>query len=205
MRFSYQWPVNKSPSNVPRCIVIDGPNGAGKTTFAREFLPRFANIREFVNADLLAAGLSPFAPERAAVAAARLMLERIHQLARKRSNFGFETTLAGRGYAPMLRRMKDCGYQLHFIFMWLPSADLALARVANRVRMGGHSVPEPIIRRRFRAGLANFFKLYRPLADEWELFDSSQDPLRWVARSVAGKEEVAEPELFGQIQAQAKP
>jgi predicted ABC-type ATPase len=187
----------------PQLYVIAGPNGAGKTTFAREFLPHFAKCREFVNADLLAAGLSPFAPERASFAAGRLMLERIQRLAERRADFGFETTLAGRGYAPLLRQMKSAGYRLNLFFLWLPSADLAVARVADRVRHGGHHVPEPVVRRRFVAGLRNFFHLYAPLAAQWILFDSSQSRPQKLATSVRGKLTIANPTLYRQIHQQA--
>jgi predicted ABC-type ATPase len=124
--------------------IIAGPNGAGKTTFAREFLPRFAKCNEFVNADLIATGLAPFSPQNAAMQAGRLVLKRIHELAEKGRTFGFETTLAGRSYLSLLKRMRKLGYKLHLYFLWLPSVNLAIKRVEDRVKQGGHSGLDPV-------------------------------------------------------------
>jgi predicted ABC-type ATPase len=132
----------------PHLFVLAGPNGAGKTTVARVLLPQTLGIRQFVNADNIAAGLSPFAPETTAIQAGKLMLHRIRELMRCGEDFGFETTLAGRGTAALLREAKANLYQVHLIYIWLSSADLAVARVADRVRQGGHDVPEETIRRR---------------------------------------------------------
>ncbi|WP_337175243.1 AAA family ATPase [Paludisphaera sp.] len=165
----------------PRVHVIAGPNGAGKTTFATDYLPSFANCREFVNADLIAWGLSPFAPESQAMRAGRLVLTRIQELAAAGSDFAFETTLSGRTYVPILTRLREHGYRIHLFFLWLPAADLAVARVANRARQGGHDIPEPAIRRRFNAGLMNFGALYATLADDWWIFDASRQPPALVA------------------------
>jgi predicted ABC-type ATPase len=153
--------------------IIAGPNGAGKTTFAREFLPRFARCNEFVNADLIASGLAPFSPQSAAMQSGRLVLRRIHDLAAKGTTFGFETTLAGRSYISLLKRLQKSGYKLHLYFLWLPSVELAIKRVEDRVRQGGHSVPVSDIRRRFDRGLRHLFKAYLPLIDEWVIFDNS--------------------------------
>lgn len=157
----------------PTIIIIAGPNGAGKTTFAREFLPREANCLTFINADLIAQGLSPFRPEEAAVRAARLMLEMIAECVERRESFAIETTLSGRTYARMIPQWKQAGYQVALFFLQLPSEDLAVARVADRVAQGGHDIPEPVIRRRFHAGIANFHALYKPLVDGWKLYDNS--------------------------------
>lgn len=156
-----------------RVVIIAGPNGAGKTTFAREFLPAEAGCPTFVNADLIASGLSPFDPTRAAVQAGRLMLQAIADHVARGDDFAFETTLAGRGYARMIPRWRSLGYHMSLIFLTLPSFELAIARVAERVRQGGHSVPDDVIRRRFVAGRANFDRLYRPLVDAWALFDNA--------------------------------
>ena len=166
----------------PAVYIIAGPNGAGKTTFAAKFLPDFVDCREFLNADLIAAGLSPFAPERQNLRAGRLLLSRIKELAESKQEFGFETTLAGRSHVRLLAGMKDNGYRVFLFFLWLPSADLAVARVANRVRQGGHNIAEPVIRRRFKSGLRNFFHLYRPLLDAWWLVDASLLPPKTIAR-----------------------
>lgn len=156
-----------------RIIVIAGPNGAGKTTFAREFLPHEANCPDFVNADLIAAGLSPFQPESVALRAGRLMLEEIHEKVRQGKSFAFETTLSGRTYLRLLRDCRNQGYHILLVFLSLPSADMAVARVAARVAQGGHDVPEADIRRRFAAGLKNFRVAYQGIVDAWTLYDNS--------------------------------
>lgn len=137
-------------------MIIAGPNGAGKTTFARAFLPAEAQCPHFVNADLIAAGLSPFAPELAAMKAGRLMLREMSEHAVKDESFAFETTLSGLGYLQHIRRWRAQGYCVSLFFLSLPAVELAIARVAERVRQDGHDVPEPVIRRRFAAGLRNF-------------------------------------------------
>src|SRR6476660_5617785 len=128
----------------PTAYVIAGPNGAGKTTFATEFLPDFVNCREFLNADLIAAGLSPFAPETQNMRAGRLLLERIRELSKARADFGFETTLAGRMHVKLLTDLQRWGYRIVLFFLWLPNADVAVRRVAKRVSEGGHAVPEDV-------------------------------------------------------------
>lgn len=157
----------------PTIIIIAGPNGAGKTTFAREFLPHEANCPDFINADLIAAGLSPFKPEAVAFRAGRLMLEEIHEKIRQNTSFAFETTLSGRTYVKILRECRKRGYHIIMIFLSLPSADMAVARVAARVTQGGHNVPETDIRRRFAAGLNNFHEVYKRVVDGWTLYDNS--------------------------------
>jgi predicted ABC-type ATPase len=159
----------------PTVYVIAGPNGAGKTTFATSFLPGFVNCREFVNADLIAAGLSPFDPDSQAVTAGRLMLQRIDSLVQEKQTFGFETTLAGRAHARRLASMKSgSGYRVVLFFLWLESEPLAISRVASRVREGGHDIPTETIKRRFQLGIRNFAKLYRKLADDWYIIDGSK-------------------------------
>ena len=183
----------------PTVYVIAGPNGAGKTTFANEFLPDFVNCREFLNADLIAAGLAPFAPETQNFRAGRLLLARIKELTQAKRDFGFETTLSGRSYVPMLKEMKQNGYRIVLFFLWLPSADLAIARVNNRVLQGGHNVPEPVIRRRFDSGIQNLVRLYMPRMDAWWLYDASRLPPKIVAQKEAGGIQLSNPELFNQI------
>lgn len=157
----------------PRCVIIAGPNGAGKTTFARQFLPKDAGVVNFVNADLIAAGLSPLRPESALIAAGRLLLREIDRLAEARENFAFETTLSGLAYAARIKRWKSAGYRVELVFLRLRSADLACRRVALRARMGGHDVPEADIRRRFDRGRRNFELVYRPIVDAWAVWDCS--------------------------------
>lgn len=154
-------------------IVIAGPNGAGKSTTAPAILQGTLGVTEFVNADTIAQGLSAFNPERAAFHAGRIMLERLQQLANEKENFAFETTLASKTFAHWIKQLKADCYQFHLFYLWLPTSDLAVARVAERVRVGGHNVPEETIRRRYHAGLRNFFQLYRPIADSWHMFDNS--------------------------------
>ncbi len=156
-----------------KVIIIAGPNGAGKTTFAREFLPNEAGCPQFVNADLIAAGLAPFAPQTAAVQAGRLMLAEMERHFAAGHSFAFETTLAGRGYLRHIRCWQATGYVVEIIFLRLTSAEEAIARVAQRVRQGGHDIPEAVIRRRFDAGLNNFRQFYGPCADAWALYDNS--------------------------------
>jgi len=196
--------ANKTQTEYPTVYVIAGPNGAGKTTFANEFLPDFVNCREFLNADLIAAGLSPFAPETQNVRAGRLLLTRIKELTAAKENFGFETTLSGRGYVRLFKKVKMNGYRVVLFFLWLPSADMAVARVKARVRQGGHNVPEPVIRRRFESGIQNLFHLYRPLADVWLLYDGSQLPPEVVAHEEDQELKVFHPDLFTQITRDAK-
>lgn len=157
-------------------VIIAGPNGAGKTTFAREFLPNEAGCPIFVNADLIAAGLSPFAPERAALKAGRLMLEAIAEHVAQGESFAFETTLAGLTYARMIPRWRQAGYVVKLIFLSLPDAEMALARVAARVAQGGHNVPEDVVRRRFAAGIGNFHRCYQRLVDTWLHYDNAASP-----------------------------
>lgn len=168
-------------NSVKKIVIIAGPNGAGKTTFAREFLPREAGCPEFINADLIAAGLSPFDPDRAAIRAGRLMLDEIKRRVRKRGSFSFETTLSGRYYASLIPEWRAVGYHVKLIFLNLPTAELAVARVAARVAQGGHSVPAPVIRRRFDSGLNNFQNTYQSLVNSWAFYDNSGEVPRLIA------------------------
>jgi predicted ABC-type ATPase len=182
-------------------VVLAGPNGAGKTTAAPRLLRDRLRVRQFVNADTLALGLSGFDAESAAIAAGRIMLQRLHELAAEHGGFAFETTLASRSFAPWLKSLVDSAYAIHLVFLWLPSADAAVNRVAQRVRLGGHDVPEATIRRRYVAGLRNFFTLYRPIATTWRMYDNSRESgLRFIA---AGKESrttrVSAKELWKQL------
>ena len=158
-----------------KVTIIAGPNGAGKTTFALEYLPNEADCPVFVNADLIAAGLSPFRPETAAIRAGRLMLEEINAHARAGKSFAFETTLAGRGYVKKIKQWRADGYIVRLIFLSLATPEEAIARVAKRVYLGGHGVPENVIRRRFCAGLRNFQETYRHCVDHWQKFNNSGD------------------------------
>jgi len=167
---------------MPDVIVISGANGAGKSTLAPNLLRDTLKVVEFVNADTIARGLSAFAPETAAIQAGRTMLKRLNELASDRKSFAFETTLSTRFYAKWIRELQSEGYQFHLIYLWLDNVDLAMARVKERVRAGGHNIPEETIRRRYERGRRNFFELYRPLADAWRIFDASSVAPRLIAK-----------------------
>lgn len=156
-----------------RVIIIAGPNGAGKTTFAHEFLPHEAGCPVFVNADLIAAGLSPFTPEAVAFRAGRLMLNELDLYYQNGVSFAFETTLSGRTYLDRIATWRSNGYRIELIFLSLNRVEEAIARVSERVQQGGHSIPESVIRRRFRQGIVNFHDLYAPIVDAWVLYDNS--------------------------------
>jgi predicted ABC-type ATPase len=158
---------------MPNLVVLAGPNGAGKSTAASVLLRGTLEVTEFVNADVIAQGLSAFAPHSMALTAGRIMLRRLQELARQGVSFAFETTLASRSFALWIRELVQTGYRFHLVFLWLPSADFAIQRVVERVQQGGHSVPETTIRRRYRAGLHHFFGLYQPLAATWRMYDNS--------------------------------
>jgi predicted ABC-type ATPase len=189
----------KRKQRKPSLYIIAGPNGAGKTTFARKFLPDYVGCLEFVNADLIAGGLSPFAPERAVIQAGRLMLEQIHSLGERGVDFGFETTFSGKAYIKFLNEMKIRGYTIHLFFLWINSVTLALERIELRVKNGGHYIPEVIVRRRFGRSLTNFFEFYQPLADSWAIFDNSADTPRMIGFKEEGKIEIIDSDLLGQL------
>jgi predicted ABC-type ATPase len=160
-------------SRTPLAVALAGPNGAGKSTCVPYLLKRALAVHDFVNADTIAEGLSAYRPETAAITAGRVMLERLRTLAGLHRDFGFETTLSGRAHARSLREHQAAGYRTHLIFLSLPSADLAVARVADRVRRGGHHVPDAVVRRRFVAGLRNLFSVYMHAVDAWTVFDNA--------------------------------
>ena len=164
---------------IRRILLFGGPNGAGKTTFAREYLLQDAACPIFINADLIAAGLSPFQPEKFAVKAGKLMLEMIHSHVEALESFAIESTLSGLSYAREIPRWHEKGYLVELVFLSLPSAEAALERVAYRVAQGGHSIPEDVVRRRFESGMRNFKEVYRPIVDKWTWYDNSGDaPVR---------------------------
>jgi len=186
-------------SSKPKLYIIAGPNGAGKTTFAVSFLPKYVDCFEFVNADLIAGGLSPFNAARADLPAGKLMLERINFLARNRVDFAFETTLSGKSYLNLLRQIKESGYHICLFFLWIPDVRLALQRVADRVKRGGHNIPSDTVRRRFERGIYNFFHLYRSLCDMWMLFDNSTDDPAVIAYEIASHLKIVDNSLFAGI------
>ena len=166
---------------MPNVYVIGGANGAGKTTTALTVLPNFLNVVEYINADAIAAELSPINPEAMAIPAGRIMLKRLTSLVAQEIDFAFETTLASRSFAPFLRNCKTSGYIINLIYFWLQSPELAIARVASRVHSGGYSIPEDTIRRRYTRGLRNLASLYLPICDRWIIYDNSGTASRLVA------------------------
>jgi predicted ABC-type ATPase len=167
--------------------IVGGPNGAGKTTFAQQFLPIYANCKTFINADHIAADMSPFSPDTAAFPAGRLMLEEIALRSKRHEDFGFETTLSGHGHLNLIRELKREGYKVIFFFVCLPTVEVSLSRVRDRVLRGGHNIPEDVVRRRFGRSIQNFLYDYRPLADSWTLFDNSGMAPRVMAFEKAGE------------------
>jgi len=186
---------------MPEVVVIAGPNAAGKSTVAEQVIGRTLGVAEFVNADVIARGLSGFSPDAAALQAGRIMLARLAELAGARHDFAFETTLASRGFAPMLRAWQQEGYQFHLVFIWLPDADMAADRVRGRVARGGHNIPPEVIRRRYQRGLHNLFNLYLPIADSWRVLDNSgPGAARLIAERQQGRTvEIAEPTIWNAL------
>ena len=162
--------------------IICGCNGAGKTTASFTVLPEILHCKEFVNADEIAKGLSPFNPESVAIEAGRLMLQRIEDLLNKNETFSIETTLATKSYINLVRKAQTKGYCVHLIFFWLETPELAMQRVAERVRNGGHNIPIEVIQRRYVAGIRNLFNLFKPKVDLWMIYDNSRTPRTFVAK-----------------------
>jgi predicted ABC-type ATPase len=185
-------------ARTPLAIVLAGPNGAGKTTSARFLLMEALGVHEFVNADTIAQGLSAFRPDAAAMTAGRVMLERLRAIAELRRDFAFETTLSGRSQAAWLRELRTVGYRTQLTFLSLPSADLAVARVADRVRRGGHHVPDAVVRRRFVSGLRNLFSVYMPAVDAWNVYDNADvvSPRLIASRAFGASAVVADAEVW---------
>jgi predicted ABC-type ATPase len=183
----------------PNVYIIAGPNGAGKTTFAREFLPSYAKCKNFVNADLIAQGVSPFSPETADIRAGKLMLEEIEHFARRGVDFGFETTLSGRAHLKLIRSLKRRRFGVNIFYLWVPSVEVALSRVRERVSGGGHNIAELVIRRRFNRSMRNFLALYRALADSWILFNNSNKRPSIIAFEKESKIRKIDEELFNRL------
>ncbi len=165
-----------------KLYIIAGCNCAGKTTASFTILPEILDCREFVNADEIARGLSPFQPEKVAFEAGRIMLTRIKHLINSKQNFAFETTLATKSYVNLIKKAKEENYKILLLFLYLNSKDLAVARVKSRVKEGGHNIAENIIKRRYDRGLSNFFNLYLPIIDYFDFVDNSTEQFSILAK-----------------------
>jgi len=172
---------------VKNLYLISGCNGAGKTTASYTILPEMLNCKEFVNADEIARGLSPFNPEKVAIKAGRLMLSRINELISKGEDFAFETTLSTRSYVNTIKKAKEKGYFVTIVYFWLSSPELAIERVKIRVEEGGHNIPKEVIIRRYYSGIKNMFNLYIPIADFWMFIDNSKTPFEVLAEGIPKK------------------
>ena len=167
-----------------KLYIIAGSNGSGKTTFAKEFLPHYAKCSNFINADLIAQGLSPFSPAAMGIKAGRLLLSQVHEFIKQKVDFAFETTLAGRSYVNLIKEAKSRGYSIHIFFLWISDVKLTSERIRQRVRAGGHDVPTEDVKRRFSRSLRNFKELYRPLSDVWILFNNSGEKPAVIAQGI---------------------
>jgi len=173
---------------MPNLYIIAGCNGAGKTTASFTVLPEMLDCEEFINADEIARGLSPFNPDKAAIEAGRLMLSKIDRLISNNEDFAFETTLATRSYAKTIIKAKENGYSVTLVFFWLDSVDLAIERVKTRVLEGGHNIPKVVITRRYHSGLSNLFSIYIPICDYWMIFNNSGSPSELIAEGYSNKD-----------------
>ena len=177
-------------------------NGAGKTTASFTILPEILECKEFVNADEIAKGLSPFQPEKAAFEAGRIMLERVNFLLQSKESFAFETTLATKTYNSKLLWAKENGYTIKLLFFWLPTIEMAIERVTVRVSEGGHNIPNDVIARRYKRGIENLFKIYIPLCSEWILFDNSKNQIEEIANGKCNEIlQILQEEKFDSIKA----
>ncbi len=180
--------------------IIAGCNGAGKTTASFTILPEILNCKEFVNADEIAKGLSPFQPEKVSIEAGRIMLERINDLLNSQENFAFETTLATKSYRSKIFLAREKGYNVTLLFFWLRNADLAIERVRTRVIEGGHHIETEVIRRRYKNGIKNLFEIYLPIADEIMIFDNSEGKHDLIAeKTIESEIEVLNKIKFNQL------
>ncbi len=198
-------PEPNKMSKSKQLYIFCGCNGAGKTTASFTVLPEVLNCKEFVNADEIAKGLSPFNPEKVAIDAGKLMLMRMEELLASGVSFAFETTLATKGYKRFIKRAQDAGYRVSLIYFWLNSTELAIQRVAKRVMEGGHNIPEEVIRRRYVSGITNLFEIYMDCVDYWMLADNSQAPRVIVAEGGRNiKTEIHDLELYNIIKSNVR-
>lgn len=188
-------------NNCKTLYIFGGPNGAGKTTIAMGILSNALECTEYVNADAIAATLSPNEPESASIEAGKIMLNRIRELSEKNSSFAFETTMASRSFVPFVKNCMLNGYLINYIFVWLISPELSIARVNRRVLAGGHSIPEPTIRQRYQRGISNFFNLYLDYADNWSVYDNSDEIPQLIAEGRYSSTQILNPEMWDLMKA----
>jgi len=185
---------------MPNLYIIAGCNGAGKTTASYSVLPDMLDCKEFVNADAIAKGLSPFQPDKVAIEAGRIMLNRINELLKQKEDFAFETTLSARTYGQLIKKAQLEGYFVTLVYFWLNSVELAIQRVITRVLAGGHNIPDETIRRRYRKGKENLSKIYLPICDYWMIIDNSEYPPVLIAKAFQNKEiEIYNHVIYNQI------
>jgi predicted ABC-type ATPase/predicted transcriptional regulator with HTH domain len=189
----------KETSRSAHLYVIAGPNGAGKTMFARKFLPEYLGCKTFINADLIARGIAPLDAEGAWIKAGRLLLLEIESASKKGIDFSFETTLSGKSYVPFLKRLIRAGYAIHVLFLWIPNVTLSLKRIAERVRRGGHHIPDDVAKRRFYRGIENLFGVYAPLLSSWVIFDNSGERPNTIAYYEKNRETILNQDLYLKI------
>lgn len=186
-------------------LVLAGPNGAGKSTAAPLLIDEMAGIDRYINADAIARGFSPFEPDLSAMTAGRVMLQHIEHLAKSRQSFALESTLSGTRLATRLSALRNIGYRIHLIYLWLPTAEMAVERVSERVRLGGHSIEERVIRRRYDRSLYNLMNAYRPISQHWRIYDNSAATLRLIAHGAENADPVIKDQhIWGQIEIQGK-
>jgi predicted ABC-type ATPase len=189
---------------MPDLYIIAGCNGAGKTTASYTVLPEMLDCKEFVNADNIASGISPFNPQNVAIGAGRIMLQRIHELIDQKEPFAFETTLASKSFVSLIKKAKTAGFKITLIYFWLDSVETAKLRVKERVKKGGHDVPSETIVRRYKRGIVNFFLLYKMICDFWLFVDNSLNDLQVVADGEKGAvKEIKNPDIWDTILKQA--
>jgi predicted ABC-type ATPase len=189
----------RKQSTEKQVYIIAGSNGAGKTSFAREFLPRYVRCTRFINPDLIAAGLSPFDPAAAAMEAGRLVLREIGRAMHTGLSFAFESTISGRTYLTLIRRARARGYRVHLFYLWIPSAELALARIRDRVESGGHDIPEADVKRRYARTLRNLLLSYRAEVNSLHLFDNSGEIPELVFKDEDGQTTVFNPAIYNEL------
>jgi len=188
---------------MPNLYIIAGCNGAGKTTASFTILPKMLDCREFVNADEIARGISPFQPEKVAIKAGKVMLTRIEELLAEETDFAIETTLTTTTYKKTIRRAQDSGYEVTLLFFWLNSEKLAIDRVKQRVKEGGHNIPEETIRRRYHRGIKNLLDIFSDICDNYMIIDNSNEKSVYIAEKMDGNTIIHSPELLKFLKQQA--